>query len=76
MPIKSYLVHPLDGQKENLLQERLEWAQGECKTALNQDIILLVTDTANKAEEELLSEQLQSLSGLKSMALVAGFKTS
>ncbi|TMU56140.1 hypothetical protein [Flagellimonas algicola] len=75
MPIKSYLVHPHDGKKEELLQELSTMASCEVVPAQNMEIIALVTETETKQEEEVLKARLESIKSLKLLALVSGFNT-
>lgn len=75
MPIKSYLVHPHDGKKEELLQELSAMASCEVVPAQNREIIALVTETETKQEEEVLKARLESIKSLKLLAMVSGFNT-
>ncbi|MEX0360632.1 MAG: chaperone NapD [Allomuricauda sp.] len=75
MPIKSYLVHPHDGKKEELLQELSAMSSCEVVAAQNREIIALVTETETKQEEEALKTRLESIKSLKLLALVSGFNT-
>ena len=75
MPIKSYLVHPQEGKKSNVSQALSALDQCNVVPAENEDILVLVTDTASKQEEESLKEKLESIKDIKLMALVSGFNT-
>jgi len=75
MPIKSYLAHAISGKKEDLMHALLRLGQCEVRPAENQDILALVTETANEAEEELLKEKIEAISSLKLLSLVSGFNT-
>ena len=75
MPIKSYIVHPIEGKKEELLSVLNELAQCEVVSAKNQDILALVTDTPNDNEEEVLKEKIEALKSLKILSLVSGYNT-
>ncbi|MFD0799374.1 hypothetical protein ACFQZJ_18020 [Maribacter chungangensis] len=75
MPIKSYLAHAISGKKEDLMNALLNLGQCEVVPAENQDILALVTETANEKEEELLKEKIEALDSLKLLALVSGFNT-
>ncbi len=75
MPIKSYIVHPIKGQKEALLIALRNLTQCEVIPAENQNVLALVTDTSNQKEEELLIEQIDTISSLQSLSLVSGFNT-
>lgn len=75
MPIKSYLAHPHEGQKDELIKA-LE-AINECEVipAENKDLLVLVTDTQSKLEEDLLKQKLDTITSLKLLAMVSGFNT-
>ena len=75
MPIKSYLVHPQEGQKMQLAGVLSKIEQCEVLPAENKDVLILVTETDSKQEEEVLKERLDSINGIKLMALVSGFDT-
>ena len=75
MPIKSYLVHPIEGKIEELLSDLNNLDQCEVVSAKNQDILALVTDTPNDIEEELLKEKIEALDSLKILSLVSGYNT-
>lgn len=75
MPIKSYLVHPHDGKK-NELQKRLSSIE-KCEVipAENENLLILVTDTYDVKEDQELQEKLESIESLKLMAIVSGFNS-
>lgn len=75
MPIKSYLVHPIEGGKEKLIIALNKLEQCEVIPAENQNILALVTDTSNEKEEEILKEKIEAISSLKLLSLVSGFNT-
>ncbi|AIY14289.1 hypothetical protein [Cellulophaga baltica] len=75
MPIKSYLVHPILGKKEELMTALKGFGQCEVLPAENQNVLVLVTDTQDEKEEEILKEKIEALSSLKLLALVSGFNT-
>jgi nitrate reductase NapAB chaperone NapD len=75
MPIKSYLAHAVTGKKEELKNALLRLPQCEVVLAENQDIIALVTDTANEDEEDLLKEKIDTIPSLKLLSLISGFQT-
>lgn len=75
MPIKSYLAHAVKGKKEELTKALLNLKQCEVVPAKNQDIIALVTDTANEIEEEILKKNIEAIQSLKLLAMVSGFNT-
>jgi len=73
MPIKSYLVHPMDGQKDQLIQKLEKIPFCELNPSTNEDIIVMVTDTSSIAEEKELEQKFEAISEIKNMALVSGF---
>ncbi|WP_394971028.1 hypothetical protein [uncultured Croceitalea sp.] len=75
MPIKSYLVHPQEGKKMHLANVLSEIEQCEVLPAENKEVLILVTETYSKQEEEVLKEKLDSINEVKLMALVSGFDT-
>ncbi len=75
MPIKSYLVHPLEGKKILVAEALTKIEQCEVLPAENKDLLILVTETNSKQEETDLKEKIDLVKGIKLMALVAGFNT-
>lgn len=73
MPVKSYLVHPAEGKKAQVLSALALENGCEIIPAENKDVIVLVTDTASKQEEKALEEKLTQLPYIHNMVLVAGF---
>lgn len=75
MPIKSYLAHPHDGKKDLLIKEVSDIAGCEIFPAQNKDVLVIVTETDNKIQEDLLKEKLDAINSLKLLAMVSGFDT-
>jgi nitrate reductase NapAB chaperone NapD len=75
MPIKSYLAHPKEGKKEDLLVALSELNHCEVIPAHNKDVIVLVTDTESEIEENILKEKLEAIESLKLFSMVSGFDT-
>ncbi|CAM1366950.1 Periplasmic nitrate reductase chaperone NapD [Tenacibaculum litoreum] len=75
MPIKSYLAHPHDGKKEELIKALSSLNECEVIPAENKDVLVVVTETETKAEEEILKQKLETISSLKLLAMVSGFNT-
>ncbi|MBR9855585.1 hypothetical protein EZV76_16345 [Flagellimonas alvinocaridis] len=73
MPIKSYLAHAITGKKTELMHALKSMEQCEVVPAENQDVLALVTDTANEQEDELLKEKIEAIESLKLLSLVSGF---
>ncbi|WP_139957322.1 hypothetical protein [Flavicella sediminum] len=76
MPIKSYLAHPHQGKKSELINELTALAHCEVIPAENKDLLILVTDTDSKDQEENLRAQLDAISSIKLLAMVSGFNAS
>ncbi|WP_109300958.1 hypothetical protein [Aquimarina sp. AU474] len=75
MPIKSYLAHPHEDKKEDLIEALSTIEQCEIMAAQNKDVLILITETENKAEEAILKEKLDAIKSLKLLAMVSGFNT-
>ncbi|NER17469.1 hypothetical protein [Spongiivirga citrea] len=75
MPIKSYLAHPHDGKKEQLLQDLSIIQECEVLPAENRDILILVTDTKDDHSEVELEKKLKTIKSLKLLAMVSGFNS-
>ncbi|TXG35348.1 hypothetical protein [Seonamhaeicola maritimus] len=73
MPIKSYLAHPHDGKKEVLIQAISQLSNCDVIPAENKDLLIIVTDTNDKIEDEQLKEKLEAIESLKLLAMVSGF---
>ena len=70
MPIQSYLVYPRQGQKQTLLSILNQTVHCRTLESLNNDVLILVTDTLNNEEEEILQENLKLIPQIQQMALV------
>ena len=57
MSIKSYLAHPHDGKKAELIEALSNLGNCEVIPAENKDLLILVTDTDDKLEDENLKEK-------------------
>ncbi len=75
MPIVSYIVHPQQGKKKNLIHVLSSLKNCEVIPAENENILILVTDTKDKEEEKELLEKLDSLEDLKLKSMVSGFNS-
>jgi hypothetical protein len=64
VPIKSYLAHAVEGQRDQLART-LRALEG-CA------VVVLVTDTADEAAEQDLQVRLAQVPGLQCLTLVAG----
>ncbi len=75
MPIKSYLAHPHMGKKSELIEALSSINECEVIPAQNEDLLIVVTDTQDKIEEDILKEKLDAIESLKLLAMVSGFNT-
>lgn len=75
MPIKSYLAHPHDGKKAELVDALSQLNACEVLPASNEDVLVVVTDTLDDASEEILKEKIDKIDSLKLLALVSGFNS-
>lgn len=75
MPIKSYLAHPYDGKKQELINAISTLTQCEIFPAANKELLVLVTDTEDENQETILKEKLEAIASLKLLAMVSGFNT-
>ena len=76
MPIKSYLAHPHQGKKLELIQTLSSIKHCEVIPAENKDLLILITDTESNSQEDNLQEQLNTIESIKLLALVSGFNAS
>ena len=74
MPIKSYLVYPHEDQWTNLQKALNEIDQCDIAPAKNEQVLVLVTETHSKEEENQLIKTIESIPSLKAMSMVSGFE--
>ena len=58
MSIKSYLAHPFKGEKNQLMKELLEIKGCEVIPSENKNVLILITDTQTKKQEQFIESQL------------------
>ena len=75
MPIKSYLAHPHEHQKEALVAALTAIENCDIIPAENKDIVVVVTETANKTDDDILKNKIEAISSLKLLVMVSGFNT-
>ena len=73
MPIKSYLVVPHKGQKEQLIEELKAYPECEVTSADNKEVLILLTETPNEEEDKSLFKKLNDLKNLQLLTLVSAF---
>ena len=72
MPICSYLALPIAGQADSL-SARLGALPGcEVVRATNRDVMVVLTETRDQAEEEALRSRLEAVEGLSALVLTFG----
>ena len=75
MPVKSYLAHPIEGKKQQLVDAISAIEGCEVIPAENKDLLVVVTETDTRNQDEILKEKIEAISSLKLLALVSGFDT-
>jgi hypothetical protein len=73
MPVMSYLVYPVKGAKQKLLEELTAMEYCEPVAALNEEILILVTDTPDENQEKSLMDRIRQLKSLQSLNMTSGF---
>ena len=73
MLLKSYLVYPRPGGREQLLKALSLLPECEVIPASNQDLFVLITTTTSAEQDMGLEEVISSLNGFGNMALVSGY---
>ena len=72
MPIKSYLAHAAPRQRDELTRTLRALEGCAIVPALNRDVVVLVTDTADETAEQAIQDALARVPGLQCLTLVAG----
>ncbi|GAA3629803.1 hypothetical protein [Flavivirga jejuensis] len=75
MPIKSYLAHPQEGQKEVLMEALSKIDNCEVIPAENKNLLIVVTDTESQTDDEKVKGSIEAIESLKLLAMVSGFNT-
>jgi exosome complex RNA-binding protein Rrp4 len=73
MPIKSYVAFPHKGEKNQLIKVLENTKHCEVVPSTNKDVLVLVTDTKNDQEEEILQQALDAIEEIEHLNLVSGF---
>lgn len=73
MAIKSYLIYPKAGKKDTVQQELHTKPECSVIPALNQDVLVLVTDTTSPTHEKSLEGWLDAMPDISNKALVSGY---
>ena len=72
MPIFSYLAYPVQGAKEQLLEDLAALDFCEVTPAQNEEVLILVTDTPDEKTEKELQKKLQEIKSLESLGMTFG----
>jgi nitrate reductase NapAB chaperone NapD len=72
MPICSYLVIPAAGAGPTLRERLTDLPGCDFVAAENRDLLLLVTDTESRAEEDALRETIEAMEEIRALLLVFG----
>ena len=72
MPVFSYLAYPIQGAKEQLLNDLAALDYCEVTPAENKEVLILVTDTPDEETEKKLQEKLEALKLLESIGMTFG----
>ena len=70
MPISSYLIHPINNSKIELIRRLSNHPNWEVTPSTNKNLLILVTDTKSLEDEENLQNELNSLKSLGHFSLV------
>ena len=73
MPIKSFLAFPSPGKKDELSTALSQIEECVVTPSTNEEVLVLVTDTTDKKEEEQLLEKIQNLESCDQLSMVAGY---
>ena len=72
MPVFSYLAYPVKGAKAQLLKDLAGLDHCEVLPSDNEEVLVLVTDTANEEMEKALKARLGQLASLQSLGMTFG----
>ena len=75
MPIKSYLAHPQDGKKIELISALASLSHCEVIPSENENLVIVVTDTNDDTQDQKIKEEIEAIGSLKLLAMVSGFDT-
>jgi len=72
MPIFSYLAYPVQGAKQDLLNDLNSLEYCDVMPSENEEILILVTDTPDDDEEKQLQHKFKALKSLQSLGMTFG----
>jgi nitrate reductase NapAB chaperone NapD len=73
MAIKSFIVYPQAGKKSDVANFLSNLPGCEVIPSENTEVLILITDTQNEAEDKKLEEQFGQMEYIQSLTLVSGF---
>lgn len=73
MPIMSYVVYSVEGKGGELRDALHTIPECEVHLCTSPDLLVLVTDTMSREQEEYLQHRLKAINSLGFLALVSGF---
>ena len=72
MPVFSYLAYPVQGAKEQLIDELAALEYCEVTPSENEEVLILVTDTPDEKTEKELQKKLKAVKSLESLGMTFG----
>jgi len=72
MPVFSYIAYPEKGAKEQLLKDLTAIKHCDVMPSENNDVLILVTDTPDEAQEKILQKKFKNLKSLQSLGMTYG----
>jgi nitrate reductase NapAB chaperone NapD len=72
MPVFSYLAYPKEGAKKELIEALAALEHCEARSAQNENILILVTDTPDEKSEKALQTKLKAIKSLESLGMTFG----
>jgi len=72
MPVFSYLAYPVQGAKEQLIDELAALEYCEVTPSENEEVLILVTDTPDAETEKELQKKLKEIKSLESLGMTFG----
>ncbi|MCP3942372.1 MAG: hypothetical protein GY710_12900 [Desulfobacteraceae bacterium] len=72
MPIFNYLAYPEKNKKQQLIDDLSKEKFCEIKSADNEEVLILVTDTPDEKTNRALQEKIMGLESLQSLSMTFG----
>ena len=72
MIIKSYLVYPIEGERNHLITTLNSLHGCEVTPSTNHELLVLVTESADDSAETQLETQLRNIDVIQAITLVSG----